>query len=95
MIDLDELAGPHEQWCQERMHGDCCQGECECGRDERRDAIADALREEREKTRAPFLALADKAEQDGVRSSFRDFAGNPWEARIYPHDIRRAAEEAS
>lgn len=46
MIDLEELAGPHEQWCHDRAHGDCCgPAECDCGRDERRDAIAEALAE--------------------------------------------------
>lgn len=57
------------------------------------EAVADALAAERDKARAPFLELADKAEQDGMSSSFRDFAGNPWPARIYPHDIRRAAQD--
>lgn len=44
MVDPDELAGPHEQWCQN--HALCCgPSDCDCGRDERRDGIAQALTE--------------------------------------------------
>lgn len=75
MNDVEELAGPHEQWCQDRTHGDCCAGECDCGRDERRDAIAAALAAEREKARAPFLALAEELDRQSEKADANSGSG--------------------
>lgn len=77
------LVPDHQGWCQFAIHGDCCDGECDCGTSEAHDAVAEALAAERVKARAPFLALADELEDDGDHTSV-----------MISGAIRRAAEDA-
>lgn len=66
------LAGEHEQWCYAETHADCCAPHvpmefgtaCDCGRDARQLAIAVALTAERERARAPFMAVIEGLQEE-------------------------------
>lgn len=68
------LVPDHQHWCQVVGHGDCCArdaSDCDCGVQESRDAVAEALADERERALRPVLELAatldDEAQSRWVR----------------------------
>lgn len=89
-----ELLPDHQGWCHAAAHGDCCGADdCDCGTSESRDAVAMALAYEREKARAPFLALAEEWVRD-------ESVDDPTDVLIWAtfkscaNQVRRAAEES-
>lgn len=62
------LVPDHQHWCQVVGHGDCCArdaSDCDCGVQESRDAVAEALADERERVLRPVLEVAEELEDLG------------------------------
>ena len=66
----ERISGQHRDWCQAHPEQNRPGWTCMCGIAERRDAIAEALADERERIRAPFLWLADDLDGEFEIHSF-------------------------
>jgi len=51
---LAEYMPPHAHWCQAEAHGDCCDGDCDCGVEASLDVLVPAV-----------LAYGERAKAEG------------------------------